>query len=67
MKSIQISSVPLMELLQEACEALVINQTVLLPHECNTTKRDDIIAKRQKAIEMAEHLREVIKANETDV
>lgn len=66
MTELRITSVPMMELLQEACEALVISKTVLLPHECNVKTRAEIIEKRREAIKMGEHIRDLIKNNNSD-
>jgi len=66
MTELHVSSIPMMGLIQEACEALVTNITVRLPHEFNTVKRAELIEKRSKAIAMVEHIRNVLKTNEKD-
>jgi len=66
MKTFQIASVPMMELTQEAYEHMVTTLTALLPHEYNAKARELIIEKRQKAIEMAEHVRDLIIENKKD-
>lgn len=66
MKTLQISSVPMLELAQEAHEALVTQLTSRLPMTYNAKERAKMIAKRQKATDMVNHIISVINENKSD-
>lgn len=66
MKTLKISSVPMLELTQEAYEHMVTTLTNLLHHEHNIKTRSLIIDRRQKAMEMVNHIIELIKENKSD-
>ncbi len=66
MKTLQISSVPMMELLQKACEGLVIHNTSLRRREKNPKRREKLLAETNEAVKMEEHLRRLIRENLAD-
>jgi len=66
MKTLQISSIPMMELAQEAYENLVTNLTIELPFVNNADERNQLLVKRQAAVDMVNHIREVITENQSD-
>lgn len=66
MKILQISSIPMLELAQEAYETLVTQITTRLPMTYNAKERTKMIAKRQKATEMVNHIIDLINENQSD-
>jgi len=66
MKMLQISSVPLLTLLQKACEVLVVDNLINLPHTFNCTDRRVLLDENLKANELIDHIIELIKENQSD-
>ena len=66
MKSLQISSIPMMELVQKACEVLVVDNLINLPHTYNTADRKLLLLENQQAHELINHLRDMIAESKKD-
>ena len=66
MKTLQISSVPLMELIQKACEVLVVDNLINLPHTYNTAEHTKLMNEIKQATELIDHIRGLIIENQSD-
>ena len=67
MKILQISSVPMMELIQKACENLVVANTEKLNQDdASVIDRLILFNEIEKANELIDHLCDLIKENKSD-
>jgi len=59
-------SLPMMSLLQKACEILVVHNHIELNTEFNVVRRKELLKEADQADELVKHFQEVLK-NNTDV
>jgi len=60
MKTLTVTSVPLLGMLQKACEVLVVNNQTELAHTYNTDDRQQLIKENMQANEMIDHIRNML-------
>lgn len=66
MKHLQVSSVPILNMLQTACELLIFRNQDELDFINTIEKLEENKAETKLAEEMLDHLRELIKSNESE-
>ncbi len=67
MTELHISSLPIINMLQKACEVLVVDNHINLQFTYDLQTRKQMLTETQQANEMIDHLRELIKNNQADV
>jgi hypothetical protein len=67
MKDLHVSSLPLLGVLQKACETLVIHNHVMMVTKYNVVKRTALSNESAMATTLVEHIRDVIANNQPDV
>lgn len=67
MKDLHISSLPMLNVLQEACEIFVIHNHVEMAIEYNAQTRNELRSKADMAANLVEQLRNIIANNNADV
>lgn len=67
MTELRISSIPMFNMLQKACETLVCANHIILATEYNVATRKALLLEAHNAEEMIDHLRRLIKSYNDDV
>lgn len=67
MTELHVSSLPILNMLQEACERLVMVNHILAASERHAPDRSKLLQTAEQAKEMVDHLRNVIANNNVDV
>lgn len=65
MKTLQISSIPLLNMLQKACEILVVHNIAASSIEPDSSKQSALEKEAAEAEKMVSHIRDLIKENES--
>lgn len=60
MKDLHVSAIPILNMLQKACEVLVVSNTTTLDHTYNVDDRRALIKENDHATEMIDHIRNLL-------
>jgi len=61
MTELKVASIPMLNMLQKACETLVVDNMINLPHTYNVSDRTALLTETQQANEMVEHIRNMLR------